>query len=352
MRTIMTLVSVAALALAAPALADRGGKGGGEHGGKAAKAERGGKGAQKAARAERRGGGQVRKAEKDGGKPVKASRAAREWKAERGRGNFEQDGRKVRVAREDRRPAKAERDGKRVHRDRIERDQDERIRVVRDARSGPQLRSVAADRYVTDRCPPGLAAKSNGCLPPGQAKKLVGARLPDRYWDERPPAYYRTWYPDTDRYLYRAGSGYLYRVNRDTRLVSGFMPLYDWDDHDVDYYSVGERYPIDTYSYYNVPAAYQPYYADSDDHYYRYGDGAIYQVSRGNGIVEAIVALLAGDLAVGSPLPAGYDAYNVPLDYRDRYYDTPDAWYRYNDGYIYQVDPQTRLIQAVIEALV
>ena len=64
------------------------------------------------------------------------------------------------------------------------------------------------------------------------------------------------------------------------------------------------------------------------------------------------MALLAGDLAVGSQLPAGYDVYNVPVAYRDRYYDTPDAWYRYNDGYIYQVDPQTRLVQAVIEALV
>ena len=42
------------------------------------------------------------------------------------------------------------------------------------------------DRYVVaqrdDRhagCPPGLAKKNNGCLPPGQAKKLhVGQRLP------------------------------------------------------------------------------------------------------------------------------------------------------------------------------
>src|SRR5262245_9557982 len=26
--------------------------------------------------------------------------------------------------------------------------------------------------YGTDRCPPGLAKKHNGCLPPGQARKL------------------------------------------------------------------------------------------------------------------------------------------------------------------------------------
>ena len=66
-----------------------------------------------------------------------------------------------------------------------------------------------------------------------------------------------------------------------------------------------------------------------------------------------MVALLTGqNLGVGQMLPAGYDAYNVPYAYRDRYYDTADSWYRYNDGTIYQVDPQTRMIQAVIDAVV
>ena len=40
------------------------------------------------------------------------------------------------------------------------------------------------------------------------------------------------------------------------------------------------------------------------------------------------------------------------MAYRDRYYDTPEATYRYNDGYIYQADPKTQLITAVIDALV
>jgi len=43
--------------------------------------------------------------------------------------------------------------------------------------------------------------------------------------------------------------------------------------------------------------------------------------------------------------------YNVPYGYRDQYYDTPDALYRYSDGYVYQVDPETRLIAAAIELL-
>jgi hypothetical protein len=61
--------------------------------------------------------------------------------------------------------------------------------------------------------------------------------------------------------------------------------------------------------------------------------------------------LLAGDLGVGQAMPADYGVYNVPMAYRDRYYDSPDAMYRYNDGYIYQADPKTQLITAVIDAL-
>jgi hypothetical protein len=59
-----------------------------------------------------------------------------------------------------------------------------------------------------------------------------------------------------------------------------------------------------------------------------------------------------GGLGVGDLLPSGYDAYNVPLDYRDTYYDTPDAMYRYADNSIYQVDPQSRMIEEVISLLV
>jgi patatin-like phospholipase/acyl hydrolase len=51
-------------------------------------------------------------------------------------------------------------------------------------------------------------------------------------------------------------------------------------------------------------------------------------------------------------MPPGYDVYNVPYAYQDRYYDTPDANYRYADGYVYQVDPTTQLIQAAIELLI
>jgi hypothetical protein len=65
--------------------------------------------------------------------------------------------------------------------------------------------------------------------------------------------------------------------------------------------------------------------------------------------VTALLALVTGqNFAVGQPLPAGYDVYNVPFAYRDDYYDDEDDWYRYADGRIYQVDPTTRLIERVI----
>ena len=45
------------------------------------------------------------------------------------------------------------------------------------------------DTYGRDKCPPGLAKKHNGCLPPGQAKKryAVGRALPRVVVVERVP---------------------------------------------------------------------------------------------------------------------------------------------------------------------
>ena len=74
-------------------------------------------------------------------------------------------------------------------------------------------------------CPPGLAEKNNGCLPPGQAKKLynVGQRLPYGYNSYTPynqiPYDLRNRYNlgDDDRYIYR--DDYLYRVDPKTLIV-------------------------------------------------------------------------------------------------------------------------------------
>ncbi|HXH53792.1 MAG TPA: hypothetical protein VNH53_10270 [Sphingomicrobium sp.] len=257
---------------------------------------------------------------------------------------------------------------------------------------------------LIDGCPPGLAKKNNGCLPPGQAKKMIGSVLPAAYASHALPRELRYLYPDTNDYYYRYGDGYAYRVDRQSNLVSALLPLIGaglgigqpfpysspayhvpsyyqpfypaTDRYDYRYangyiyeidrftgeitdiipqydhgYGVGQMLPA-SYSYYNLPQQYRQWYVDDDDYYYRYAPGSIYRVDRETNLITSIVSLLAGGLGVGQPLPMGYDVYNVPFAYRDRYYDTPDAWYRYGNGNIYQVDPTTRLITAIVQAIV
>jgi hypothetical protein len=78
--------------------------------------------------------------------------------------------------------------------------------------------------YGIGGCPPGLAKKHNGCLPPGQAKKLYrGEHFPSgfgtRYSYRHIPYDLRRRYDlhPYDRYYY--SNGYLYRVDPRTMLV-------------------------------------------------------------------------------------------------------------------------------------
>ena len=74
-------------------------------------------------------------------------------------------------------------------------------------------------------CPPGLAKKRNGCLPPGQAKKLynVGQRYDRAYgstWTyDQIPVQLRTQYSLTQVNRYYYNSGYLYQVDPQTMLI-------------------------------------------------------------------------------------------------------------------------------------
>jgi len=145
-------------------------------------------------------------------------------------------------------------------------------------------------------------------------------------------------------YDYNPADGYLYQVDPRSNLVMGHYPLLGGA------FSVGQPLPIG-YQDYNVPYAYQDLYYDTPNSLYRFGDGAIYRVDPTTQLIQAVVALLTGQsLGVGQMLPTGYDAYNVPFAYRNDYFDTPAAWYRYDDGFIYQVDPVTRRIVRVIPA--
>jgi hypothetical protein len=75
-------------------------------------------------------------------------------------------------------------------------------------------------------CPPGLAKKNNGCLPPGQARKLfaTGQRIPSSYtysrYDDIPLAL-RDRLPTGQNYIYRDQTVYV--VDPRTRLVTSII---------------------------------------------------------------------------------------------------------------------------------
>ncbi|MGX7896737.1 hypothetical protein [Tsuneonella sp. HG222] len=194
-------------------------------------------------------------------------------------------------------------------------------------------------RYVIDGCPPGLAKKNNGCMPPGLAK--------DRYDDYRFGTYRPDWWGLASlglgggNYLYN--DGYLLRYNGGN--ILGYVPLLGGA------LSVGNPWPT-YYAPRPVPQYYVNYYDLGPQGGYRYADNALYRVDPQTAAITSIAALLTGDqIQVGSPMPMGYDVYNVPYPYRSQYYDSPTANYRYSDGYIYQVDPTTQLVAAAIELL-
>ena len=284
----------------------------------------------------------------------------------------------------------------------------DRIITRDDVRAGRFARLEGRDAigYGNGGCPPGLASK--GCMPPGQAAKLLGSRLSDagRFATlSAVPLSAQYLYPDTDDYFYRYGDGYMYRVDRGDQLISALLPLafggssyypgsyfpssYMNDYYVPNYYGFNSFYPDSSYGcnryvnglvyqmdcasgyiddviplydsgygvgqllptgygYYNVPYQYRDMYYDTSDAGYWYAPGAIYQYDPSSSMITSVAALLSPGFSVGQQLPYGYDAYNVPYDYRARYFDTADDWYRYNNGNIYRVDPTTLLVTALV----
>jgi hypothetical protein len=196
-------------------------------------------------------------------------------------------------------------------------------------------------RGLIDGCPPGLAKKSPPCVPPGLARRgdrdddfrrLLSLDRPD-FWGMR---------LNDGRYFY--DDGYLVQLGSDGR-VGSYIPLLGGA------LGVGNVWPS-YYEPYRLPTYYEQYYGLGPYESYRYADNVIYRVDPQTSAINSIAALLTGDnFAIGQPMPLGYDIYNVPYDYRDQYIDGPDAYYRYADGYVYQVDPETQLIAAAIQLL-
>jgi len=188
---------------------------------------------------------------------------------------------------------------------------------------------------------------------------LPGQYLPNYYMSSYVPDYYglSSFYPASyayggysyggygyDNLCNRYGYGVVYQVDCYSGLVVNVIPLYAGG------YGVGQLLPS-AYSYYNVPVQYRSVYYDTPDYNYWYAPGAIYQYDPRSSMITSVAALLSPGFTVGQPLPMGYDVYNVPYAYRATYYDTPTAMYRYNNGYIYQVDPATMLVTSVVASL-
>lgn len=337
MRKMMLMAGAAALAASAPALAQGNGNANGNakgHGGGPDKAQKVERGPDRARGPDKRAEIRPEKPRGNDARPEQAMRANPGKGPERDNGprNYE----------------KAERQ---VARDNERRDD---IRLV----NRPETREVVRvasrqwqdGRYryddrrvfipVTSDCPPGLAKKNNGCLPPGQARQIQARQLqaPRSWGDWYPVRYYG------DSYDWRYGNGSLYRIG-DGGLVSAIVPLLGGALFG------GQLWPTQ-YTDYAVPTYYDRYYGFDDGSDYRYAQNAIFEVDPQSNMIEGVVALLTGDpWTVGQRMPAGYDFYNVPPDWRGRYADTPDSWYRYSDGYVYEVDPTTQLVRAVIELI-
>ena len=175
---------------------------------------------------------------------------------------------------------------------------------------------------------------------------LPGQYLPQPYMASYVPDYYGfdSFYPDDGDVCNRYYYGVVYQVDCDDGYVDNVIPMYAGG------YGVGQLLPS-AYNYYNVPMQYRDLYYDSPDRGYWYSPGAIYQYDQRSSMITSVAALLSPGFTVGQALPAGYGVYNVPYNYRATYYDTPDAWYRYNNGYIYQVDPATQLVTAIVASL-
>jgi hypothetical protein len=83
--------------------------------------------------------------------------------------------------------------------------------------------------YGVGGCPPGLAKKNNGCMPPGQARKLyrTGQRFPLGYgnaWSyNQIPYELRRQYDLDRRNRYYYGDGYIYGVDPRTRVIESVV---------------------------------------------------------------------------------------------------------------------------------
>ena len=199
----------------------------------------------------------------------------------------------------------------------------------------PTVRRIfAAQNGLLQGCPKGLAEKRNGCKAPGLDKASL-----ERF----DPSFFGLDGARDRKYVY--DEGYLLRLSGDNA-ISGYIPLLGGA------LALGNVWPSE-YQMTPLPDYYAQYYALGQPERYRYADNVIYRIDPETAAITSVAAMLTGDdFTIGQPIPAGYDVYNVPMQYRDRYRDTDQAMYRYADGYVYRVDRKTSIISAAIDLLV
>jgi Ni/Co efflux regulator RcnB len=88
------------------------------------------------------------------------------------------------------------------------------------------VRTYYRTEYVAGNCPPGLAKRNNGCMPPGQAKKMwsVGQPLPSSVvYHSLPPALYGQLTPPPPGYSYVRVDDDILLLSTVTRMIIGSL---------------------------------------------------------------------------------------------------------------------------------
>jgi hypothetical protein len=266
MRKLILLAGAAAMATTMPLLAQGRGNGNGKGGGQAqAEAPGGGHG--------KAHGGRHGQTERGNG--AQHQRAARVH-AGPGRGNGNGNGQVARQARVHRGNGEARQAERRVEREQrqLVRGQERaQGRLDREARqldqrdwNGWLAARGGGDRHFGDRiaywregrplpvrvaqggCPPGLAKQNALCLPPGQLRKaqMIGQRIAREQYGPVPEDWLYRFRDDDQSYYLYDDDGFIYRVARESNLVSTIFPLVSTG------LAFGEPLPLG-YEAYNLP---------------------------------------------------------------------------------------------------
>ena len=88
------------------------------------------------------------------------------------------------------------------------------------------VRTYYRTEYAAGRCPPGLAKKNNGCLPPGQVNRawVIGQPLPPQIaYEPMPRALWTQLTPPPYGYEYVRVADDIVLMSTETRVIAGLL---------------------------------------------------------------------------------------------------------------------------------